>query len=174
MVYSKRDTRKRTVSIISLSLFLVGILACVNTGPSTPDTSERNRMLSVLFDESQSKVFFARIKSFARSHNYEMLPDMTGIEHLRDAASLTGDGKIFVLVTPLTLSYDVSPNPTMIYFMGGDAENPTDEATKKEIDAQVSDLIELISDIPNIKITDVSCKQPDDKDWQRCLRNAFP
>jgi hypothetical protein len=160
--------------LIFMSLFLLGILAC-NTGNQGhgPDTAERNRMLSVLFDESQRTIFFARIKSFANSHNYEMLPDLGGAEYIRDSASLSGDGKIFVLVAQLTLTYDVSPRPTMIYFMGGDAENPTDEATKKEIDAQVSDLIELISDIPNIKITDVSCTDKADKDWQRCLRAAF-
>jgi hypothetical protein len=46
------------LKFIIITLFLVLILACVNTGGISPDTSARIRILSVLFDESQRKEFF--------------------------------------------------------------------------------------------------------------------
>jgi hypothetical protein len=159
---------------IILSLLLVLILACVNTGGLTPDTSERNRMLSVVFDESQRKEFFHRLENFAHDHDFEFEIFMMDADLLPYSASLFRDDSVIdVLVEELTLDFDVSPRPTMIYFRGGDAEHPTDEATKMEIDTLVSDLLKRIGDIPTIKITDVSCKDQADKDWRRCLRDAF-
>ena len=161
------------LKLLIVPFVLLWISACVNTGGLTPDTSERNRMLSIVLDERLLEIFFQRIEIFAHHHNFEMQPSEMEMILIGSQVSLVGDDKIFVLVEPLTLNYDVSPRPIMIYFMGGDAENPTDAATKKKIDEQVSALINLISGIPTIKITDVSCKQPDDKDWQRCLDDAF-
>ena len=168
-----RDTNQQKIGTLAL-LLVVWILAC-NSGGITPDTSERIRMLSIVFDESQRKVFSDRLQTFARRHNFDFQTQMEGADNEPFAATLTTeDDKLFVLVEELTLNYDVSPRPTMIYFIGGDSENPTDEETRMKIDAQVSDLIDLLSNIPNIKITDVSCKEKADKDWQGCLETAFP
>ena len=169
-----RETNHKKIGTLSL-LLVVWILACINTGGLTPDTSERVRMLSIVFNESQRKLFFDQLQTFANSHDFDFQSQIQDTNNVPSAATLTTeDDKIFVLVEELTLNYDVSPLPTMIYFIGGDSENPTDEETRMKIDEQVGDLIALLSDIPNIKITDVSCKDKADKDWERCLETVFP
>jgi hypothetical protein len=161
--------------LIVVSLLLLSILACVNSGGIEPDTSARIRMLSVLFDESQRKEFFDRLEKFANSHDFEFEIIMMDPDLLPYSAVLSrDDNKIDVLVEELTLDFDVSPRPTMIYFRGGDVEAPVEEEMRREVDALVSDLLDGIGDIPTIRISDVSCKERDDPNWRRCISSALP
>ena len=159
--------------LVILSLFLLWILACVNTGRAEPDNRERIRMLSIVFDEGQRIEFFDRLQDFAHSHNFDFETFMMDTGYRPYSAALFRDDNISVLVEELTLDFNVSPRPTMIYFLGSDPEIPTDEETRMKVEALVSDLMEVIGDLPTIEITDISCKEKGDSKLRRCISSAL-
>lgn len=142
--------------LIITSLFLVWVLACVNTGGLEPP-SKPTRSLSITFDESQRGEFCKRLNTFAKKNGFDIT--IQGMDEHRNCTTvqlLGDDNDPYIVVENQAIFDDKTsnpdlPEPTQVHFFVEGPETPEALAT---IDALVNDLTDLIGDIPTIEVSE--------------------